>query len=461
MRPVVLISVPGLTPRLLGSAMPHLSRLAAKAGMAPLRAILPAVTCSAQSTMLTGLSPAGHGIVANGWHFRELGETLLWRQSNKLVSGEKIWESAKRRDPAFTCANLFWWYAMHTGADISATPRPIYLADGRKLPDCYTKPAVLHDVLTSRFGVFPLFRFWGPATSIEASRWIANAALYVRQHHQPTLTLVYLPHLDYDLQRLGPNDPAIAPALTEVDALCGELIDDARRDDAAVIVVSEYGITPVSRSIHINRALRRAGLLQVRGERGREQLDPSASIAFAMSDHQIAHVYVQDPSRVAEVAALLRAMPGVERVLDKDGKHTEGLDHERSGELVAVAEADAWFTWYHWLDDDKAPDFARTVDIHRKPGYDPVELFLDPTFRFPRLAVATRLFRRALGFRTPLDVIPLDASLVKGSHGRPTDDLSDGPLVIGTHQELQTDGAVPMAAIKDIVLHQLFEGAPA
>jgi predicted AlkP superfamily pyrophosphatase or phosphodiesterase len=319
----------------------------------------------------------------------------------------------------------------------------------------------LRDALTRQFGAFPLFRFWGPATSIESSRWIANAALYVRRHHQPTLTLVYLPHLDYDLQRLGPSDPDISPALTEVDSLCGELIDDARRDNAAVIVVSEYGITPVSRPVHINRALRSAGLLQVRDERGREQLDPSASSAFAMSDHQIAHVYMQDPSRVAEIAALLRALPGVECVLDEAGKQAEGLDHERSGELVAVAAADAWFTWYHWLDDAKAPDFARTVDIHRKPGYDPVELFLDPAFRFPRMAVATRLFRRALGFRTPLDVIPLDATLVKGSHGRPTDDPRDGPLVIGADCEPQADGTIPMAAIKDIVLHHLFDAGSA
>jgi predicted AlkP superfamily pyrophosphatase or phosphodiesterase len=266
MRPVIVISVPGLTLRLLGPAMPHLGRLAAETGVAPLRAILPAVTCTSQSTMLTGLPPSGNGIVANGWHFRDLGETLLWRQSNRLVGGEKIWDAAKLRDQAFTCANLFWWYALYTSADISVTPRPIYLADGRKLPDCYAKPAALRDTLTRQFGAFPLFRFWGPATSIESSRWIANAALYVRRHHQPALTLVYLPHLDYDLQRLGPDDPAITPALTEVDALCGELIDDARRDGVAVIVVSEYGITAVSRPIHINRALRQAGLLQVRDE---------------------------------------------------------------------------------------------------------------------------------------------------------------------------------------------------
>jgi predicted AlkP superfamily pyrophosphatase or phosphodiesterase len=268
---------------------------------------------------------------------------------------------------------------------------------------------------------------------------------------------VYLPHLDYDLQRFGPDDPRIAPALAAVDALCGEIIADAGRDGADVIVVSEYGITKVTRPLHINRALRRAGLLRVREERGLEQLDMSASAAFAVADHQIAHVYIRDNDRIAETASVLSDLPGVEQVLDAAGKRANGLSHERAGELVAVSEADAWFTWYHWLDDEKAPDFARTVEIHRKPGYDPVELFLDPAFRFPRLAVASRIAKRKLGFRSLLDVIPLDASLVKGSHGRPTDDPLDGPLVIGADPVLAGDGPVPMAAVKDIIMHHLFD----
>jgi predicted AlkP superfamily pyrophosphatase or phosphodiesterase len=457
MRPLIVVNVVGLTPRLLGARTPHLARLAARVGMRPMRAILPALTCSAQSTMLTGLPPSGHGIVGNGWYFRDLGEVFLWRQSNRLVGGEKVWEAAKRRDPAFTCANLFWWYAMHTAADISVTPRPIYLADGRKLPDCYATPDGLRDELTRRFGAFPLFRFWGPATSIESSRWIARAALHVRATRAPTLTLIYLPHLDYDLQRHGPDGPGVAQALGEVDALCGEIIADAARDGADVIVLSEYGITPVARPVHINRALRRAGLLRVREERTREQLDPVTSAAFAVADHQIAHVYLRDASRRDETAALLRDLPGVENVLDADGKRESGLDHERAGDLVAVARADSWFTWYHWLDDAKAPDFARTVEIHRKPGYDPAELFVDPAFRFPRLAVASRLARRALGFRALLDVIPLDASLVKGSHGRPTDDPRDGPLIVGADPAWLGDGDVPMAAVKDIILHHVFD----
>jgi predicted AlkP superfamily pyrophosphatase or phosphodiesterase len=462
MRPVIVLNVVGLAPRFLGTRTPNLTKLAADRGMRPIQPVLPAVTCTSQSTMLTGLSPRQHGIVGNGWYFRDLGEVLFWRQSNRLVEGEKIWETAKRRDPAFTCANLFWWFAMHTAADISVTPRPIYLADGRKLPDCYATPAALRDELTRRFGAFPLFRFWGPATSIESSRWITEAALHVRRSQAPTLTLIYLPHLDYDLQRKGPDHPAIGDALEEVDELCGHVIADAERDGADVLVVSEYGITAVSRPIHINRALREAGLLRVREELGRELLDPVTSDAFAVVDHQIAHVYVQRPERLTEVARLLRDLTGVEQVLDAEGQRLQGLDHARTGDLVAVACANAWFTWYHWVDDARAPDFARTVDIHRKPGYDPVELFFNPALRLPRLAVALRIAKRALGLRALMDVIPLDASLVMGSHGRTTDRPDDGPLIIGADPALLqscglAQGSVPMAFVREILLYHLFD----
>ena len=245
-----------------------------------------------------------------------------------------------------------------------------------------------------------------------------------------------------------------------MDALCGLLIEKARKLGAHVVVLSEYGITEVSRPVHINRALREAGWLKVRLERGREQLDAGASDAFAVADHQLAHVYVARPELVPDVAACLRALPGVETVLDDAGKRAAGLDHARSGELVAIARADSWFTYYHFLDDARAPDFARTVDIHRKPGYDPVELFIDPRIRFPKLAVASRLARKALGMRYLMDVIALDATVVRGSHGRPTDRAEDGPLFITTAPELLADGPVPAAAVKQLLLDHLFGRAP-
>ncbi len=455
MTPTLVLNVVGLTPGLLPHA-PNLQALARSGAVRPLTTVLPAVTTTVQSTLLTGLLPRDHGIVANGWYFRDLSEIWLWRQSNRLVSGEKVWEAAKRRDPSFTCAKLFWWYNMYSSADIAITPRPMYLADGRKLPDIYTHPAELRDELQGTLGEFPLFRFWGPGADIESSRWIARSALHVLEKQRPTLTLVYLPHLDYDLQRLGPAHPGIPAQVAAVDALCGPLIEKARALGAQVVVLSEYGITEVSRPIHINRALREAGWLKVRTERGRELLDAGASEAFAVADHQLAHVYVSRPELVPEVAACLKSLPGVEKVMDALGKQAAGLDHSRSGELVAVACADSWFTYYHFLDDARAPDFARTVEIHRKPGYDPAELVFDPKIRLPKLAVAARLARKALGMRYLMDVIGLDATVVRGSHGRPTDREEDGPLFITTAPELLAEGPVPATSVKQLLLDHLF-----
>jgi len=460
MHPTLVILAVGLSPALVGEHTPNLRRLAARGGLRPLRTVTPAVTCTVQSTLLTGRAPSGHGIVANGWYFRDLSEIWLWRQSNRLVAGEKIWEAARARDPKFTCAKMFWWYNMYSSADWSATPRPMYPADGRKIPDHYAHPHELHDELDAKLGQFPLFKFWGPLTDISSSEWIAQATLHVMRSRNPTLTLTYLPHLDYNLQRLGPDlgHPRVQQDLQEIDAVCGTLIDYAASSGRDVIVVSEYGITPVSDAVHVNRALREAGLIKVRPEEfGREILDAGASAAFAVADHQIAHVYVNDRSRIGEVRAVLERLDGVERVLDESGKRAFGLDHERSGELVAISKADRWFSYYYWLEDRLAPDFARTVDIHRKPGYDPVELFVDPAIRFPMLATGWRLAKRKLGLRTLLDVISLkDTALVKGSHGRLTDDPNHGPLVIGSRPDLLPGGALQATGFKQLVLDHLF-----
>ena len=460
MHRTLVILVVGLSPDLVGAHTPTLARLAARGGLRPLSTITPAVTCSVQSTLATGLMPSGHGAVANGWYFRDLREVLLWRQPNNLVEGEKIWEAAKARDPDFTCAKMFWWYNMYSSADYSATPRPMYPADGRKIPDHYAYPPELHDELDAKFGQFPLFKFWGPLTDITSTDWIARATVHVMETRNPTLTLTYLPHLDYNLQRLGPDlqHSRLQADLREIDDLCGMLIEAAEAEGQRVIVVSEYGITPATDAVHINRALREAGLIAVRREEhGREMLDAGASAAFAMADHQIAHIYVADPRRIGEVKALVERLDGVEAVWDEEGKRANGLDHPRSGEIVAVAEADRWFSYYYWLDDARAPDFARTVDIHRKPGYDPVELFMDPEIRFPKLAAGWKLARRKLGFRQLLDVISLkDTRLVKGTHGRITDDPNAGPLVISSEPDLMPQGPIAAVDFKRLVLDLVF-----
>ena len=459
MKSTLVILVVGLSPALVGPHTPNLQRLATQGGQRPLTTVLPAVTCTAQSTLLTGLPPSGHGAVANGWYFRDLSEVWLWRQSNRLIGGEKIWDAGRTRDPAFTCANMFWWYNMYTTADWGATPRPMYPADGRKIPDHYAYPLNLRDELTGRFGMFPLFKFWGPATDISSSEWIGRATCHVMQTRDPTLTLCYLPHLDYNLQRLGPDlsHPRLQQDLREVDAVCGELIEAAQQSGRDIVVVSEYGITPVRDAVHINRVLRRAGLIQIKTELGSEQLDPGLSAAFALADHQLAHVYVNDLDRVAEVKSLLEAEDGIEAVFDAEGKRAAGLDHPRSGELVAIAAPDRWFSYYFWLDDDKAPDFARTVDIHRKPGYDPVELFLDPALTLPMLSVVKHVAKVKLGIRSLMKVVSLSRTdLVRGSHGRLAEDDEHGPLVITTRPDLLPQGALDATDFKAFALDHVF-----
>ncbi|MFD3331765.1 alkaline phosphatase family protein [Streptomyces sp. NPDC058700] len=434
--PLLVLDVVGLTPRLLDH-MPNLRELAAAGSRAPLTTVLPAVTCTAQSTFLTGALPSEHGIVANGWYFRELGEVLLWRQHNALVAGDRLWDTARRTWPDYTVANICWWYAMGADTDITVTPRPVYYADGRKEPDCYTRPPALHAELTEKFGTFPLFHFWGPGADLVSSRWIADATRHIMRTRRPDLALCYLPHLDYDLQRFGPDDPRAHRAAAALDTVIGPLLDDARREGRTVVVLSEYGITRVSRPVDINRALRRAGLLEVHTQDGMEYLDPGASRAFAVADHQLAHVYVRRPEDIAAVRDVLADLDGVERLLDEEGKKTYGLDHPRSGELVALAEPDAWFTYYYWLDDARAPDFAQLVEIHRKPGYDPAELFMDPESPTVRLRAAAAVARKKLGMRYRLAVVPLDPSPVRGSHGRLPANDEEGPLVL-----CSTPGAV-------------------
>jgi predicted AlkP superfamily pyrophosphatase or phosphodiesterase len=454
MHKTLVINAVGLSASLISDAnTPRLAAFRRAGKQSFIESVVPAVTTTVQSTYLTGTWPNEHGIVGNGWYFRDTSEVRFWLQSNRLVEREKIWDKAKRIDPSFTCANLFWWYNMYSTADYSVTPRPMYPADGRKIPDVYSKPESLRGELQAKLGTFPLFNFWGPATNIAATRWIADSAIEVDQRFNPTLTLVYLPHLDYVLQR---NGPASADTdLRELDAECGKLIDYFQRRGARIIILSEYGITPVSLPVHLNRVLRQAGLLAVRDEMGRELLDAGASAGFAVADHQVAHVYVNDPARLDVVRRLLEATPGVARVLDEAGKRELHLDHPRSGELICLADADAWFTYYYWLDDVRAPDFARTVDIHRKPGYDPVELFLDPGLSAPKLKIAWALARRKMGFRTLMDVIPLDATLVKGSHGLPPRRPEEGALLLTSETSLVENDAIGATDVCGVMLRHL------
>ncbi len=455
LRPVAVLNVVGLTPSLIGSYTPHLKAFRDRNPPLRLQEPFPAVTCTSQVTMLTGTLPSQHGIVGNGWYFRDQAEVGFWKQSHGLVQSEEVYHTLKKF-PGFTCAKLFWWYNMYSGADWSITPRPHYPADGRKIFDVYTHPQALHDPLIQDLGVFPFRAFWGPAAGIASSEWIAASAKWMQEKKHPTLSLVYLPHLDYGLQKWGPGAPQMGAELKRIDAVVGDLIAFYEKQGVRVLIVSEYGITPVSHCVHPNRILRDAGLLEIRSSLNWEQLDAGASRAFAVSDHQICHIYVQDPSCIKQVVSLFEKIPGQLKILVGEDRKAYGLDHDRAGDVILMAKPDTWYSYYFWKEDRFAPDYARCVDIHRKPGYDPVELFLDPKQPLIKAKLAYTLLKKKLGFRYLMNVIPLDASLVKGSHGTPAEKESEAPLILGAKSFITSEafakGAIPMGSVRDIII---------
>ncbi|WP_430424700.1 alkaline phosphatase family protein [Maribacter litoralis] len=451
MKKTVVINVVGLTKRLIGEHTPFIKSFLERGQASYIEPVLPAVTCSVQSTYVTGKWPTDHGIVGNGWYFKDECEVKFWRQSNKLVQQPKIWDDIKKKYPNFTCANHFWWYNMYSNVDFSLTPRPNYLADGRKIPDVYSYPAQLRDEMQSTLGTFPLFEFWGPKTTINSSKWIADAAVLTDKKHNPDLTLIYLPHLDYNLQRYGLDFEIISKDLNEIDAVVKNLVNHYEALETRVILLSEYGITNVNRPIHLNRVLRKEGYIAIREERGLELLDAGQSDAFAVADHQIAHVYVKQNKDIERIASLLSSIEGVEKVLYGDDLKTYRINHERCGDIVVVADKDSWFTYYFWLDDAKAPDYARMVDIHKKPGYDPVEMMTDPKDKLVMAKVVGKLLKKKIGFRTVMNIIPIDATLIKGSHGRLTEDVDDFPIFISNYVTGDNDQTISAIQVRDLI----------
>jgi predicted AlkP superfamily pyrophosphatase or phosphodiesterase len=481
MKRIAVLNVVGLSNGIIGDPTPRMREFATRGGRAIIAPVFPALTCPAQSTYLTGMPPRTHGIVGNGWYNRDLAEVQFWKQSNHLVAGRKLWEELRRRDDSVTCAKLFWWHNMYSSADYSVTPRPVYCADGRKVFDIYTWPSSIRTAIQRDLGPFPFPCFWGPAAGVKsaagpadaASRWIAEAAKWIDRQYRPMLNLIYLPHLDYNLQRLGPYErgsagpaqaaaaevfaarrshPSIHPDLRAIDSIVGDLIDYFRGREVQVVLLSEYGLSNVEEPIHLNRVFRQERWLTVKDELGLEILDCGASRVFAVADHQIAHIYLNDRSLENRVRSLVEAIPGVASVLGAPEKAAAAIDHARAGDLIAVAKEEAWFTYYYWLEDRRAPDFARTVDIHRKPGYDPVELFLDPQTRALKWKIVWRLLQKKLGFRTLMDVIPLEASLVKGSHGCRPADRADWPVFITDRPELLDQPALEPTSVFDVLL---------
>jgi predicted AlkP superfamily pyrophosphatase or phosphodiesterase len=517
MNRLAVINVVGLTELLIGEHTPRIAEFRRRGALAHIAPAFPAVTCTAQSNYLTGKNPAQHGIVGNGWFNHELSEVQFWKQSNHIVHGSKIWDALHAQSEIVNrksqIANVFWWFNMYSSVDYSITPRPIYKADGRKIFDVYSWPYSIREEIKKDLGEFPFFSFWGPAAGIDspqgkadaASRWIAESSKWIENKYSPTLNLIYLPHLDYNLQRHGvyvgstgvspvvsgvspetvltatttlignanprssssneirrdaefdrrdarATNPKIHRDLREIDSIVGDLIDFFGKRGMQVVLLSEYGITNADTPVHLNRIFRERGWLTVKDELGLEILDAGASKVFAVADHQVAHIYLNDVSLEKSVREVLERTSGVEKILGQVEKIAAGIDHPRAGDFIAVARENAWFTYYYWLDDARAPDFARTVDIHRKPGYDPVELFLDPKIPAVKLKIAWRLLQKKIGLRMLMDVIPLDATLVKGSHGGRPADKKDWPVFITSQPEFLSAKEVESTDVFQILL---------
>jgi predicted AlkP superfamily pyrophosphatase or phosphodiesterase len=434
---VVLLSIPGLRERDL-SSMPNLGRLATGGGYATLVPSFPAVTCPVQANMTTGVRPREHGVVANGFYWRDQRRVEMWTAWNDCILKPQIWDMLHDRDRSITSAV---WFALHSkgsGADFICTPAPVHNADGSESPWCFTRPDTLYDELQAKWGHFPLHHFWGPLAGIQSTIWIVDSAIFAAQKYRPNFFYVYLPHLDYAGQKSGPDSKIAKQALGELDTEIGKLVagfEKAYSEPPLWLVASEYAIVPVDHVLFPNRMLRGAGLLKVNeSEGGGESLDLGASKAWALVDHQFSHIFVQDadPKTIKKISRLFAKQEGIAEVITAESLGEYGLDHARSGDLVLVSEPNSWQAYYWWEEDSKAPAFARTVDIHRKPGYDPVELFFDARSK----------------------TIPLNTKLVKGSHGAPPRSAAQRGVLLSSEPGVFTGGMVPDVDIAQIVLRQ-------
>ena len=451
MRPLFVLNVAALSPEEVGNDTPHLKHLADQGTLRPLIAPDPALTSVSHATMVTGLPPNQHGIVANGWYDRSYAKILNWNRSDQLVSGEKIWEAAQKRAPQLKSANLFWRFCTHSSCDLILTERPTYFANGRKGADVYSSDPDFKTHLVKEYGPFPFFNFWGPKAGLPSSQWICSAAEELLRRGEHELILCYAPGLDYDGQRFGPQATETKHTLKAGDQLFGSLIKIAQEAGYDVAVVSDYGFTTVRRPIFLNRSLRKAGWLSIETAANGELLEPGASAAFAVSDNQAAHIYVRGDVPTSQIKSYLENIDGVRAVLTPE--ETDALGHTRSGDLLAIAEPDAWFAYPYWLDDQNMPDFARCVDIFNKPGFDPCEMYLREGFG-GTLHAAKRFAQLKLGIRAPFDVISVDYHRVRGARNIRPSTPQQGATLITSWQQAEHQ-PLSMIDLKDCLLSRL------
>lgn len=439
---IIFFSVAGLRPGdVCESNTPTLYRWANGGALAEMAPTFPCVTSCVQASMWTGAGPGQHGVIANGFYDRARHEVAFWVAHNNVIQGEQVWELLRSSQPGVTSAV---WHAQNikgASADFIVTPAPIHEPDGTTKLWCYSKPDALYADMLDELGHFPLQHYWGPLSSIESTRWVLRAASWLIDREAPNLNWIYIPHLDYAAQKFGPNSPEVKLALHELDAELAAF--ETRTNDSAIsesvvyVVAGEYALTDVTHVVHPNRLLREAGLLTVDSRDGVELIDFQRCAAFAMVDHQVAHVFVLPDQRanIERVRAVFANVPGVDRAYVGAERDVIGVAHDRSGDIVLVADDACWFAYYWWMDDTVAPPFARTVDIHQKPGYDPVELFLD----------------------SATNGIPLDAGLVRGSHGVPAMNPHHRTALICSHAdgEVQSGKSYRDTDIKRLMLEAL------
>lgn len=434
---VILLSVPGLRRQDLAH-MPRLAALTAGGDQAELAPTFPAVTCTVQASMTTGAPPSEHGVIANGFYWRDRKSVEMWTTPNECVDRPQIWDTLHEQAPGVTSAVWFPLHAKHCGADYVCLPAPVHNPDGSESLWCYTKPEMLYGDFLAKLGHFPLMNYWGPLAGIKSTEWIVSSAIQAAEQFRPNFFYLYMQHLDYAPQKFGPESAETRQALADLDAELGRLIDGfaVAYGDAKPLwlVASEYVITPVDHVLYPNRLLRQGGLLEVKDVDGGELIDFEQSRAWALADHQFSHVFVRDQDAVtsAKVKDLFSGQPGVAEVFEPKDAPQYDLHHERSGDVVVVSKPHSWQAYYWWFDDARAPKFARTVDIHRKPGYDPVEMFFDPATRG----------------------IPLDATLVKGSHGAPANDPTQRGVLLSSQKGVFVEGPTADTDVAEIVLRQ-------
>jgi predicted AlkP superfamily pyrophosphatase or phosphodiesterase len=433
-KPLILLSIPALREKDV-TVMRHLRSLMAGGEIAELTPSFPCVTCPVQTRMTTGCAPSEHGVIANGFYWREKRQIEMWTAPNECVQRPQIWDLLSHHGRGLTSAV---WFPMHSkwcDADFICTPAPIHNPDGSESLWCYTRPTELYGMLRDALGHFPLMNYWGPMTNVKASAWIADSAVIAAKEWHPDFFYIYLPHLDYAAQRTGPDSPEAEAAVAELDEVIGRLaagMAEAYEEELLWLVAGEYAITPVDHVTYPNRVLREAGLLCVREAEDGEHLDFEKSRAFAMVDHQFSHVFVADSDEqlAAKIADLFRGRPGIAEVLVGTQRGRYELEHPRSGDVILISAPQSWQAYYWWLDDDRAPRFARTVDIHRKPGYDPMELFFDPATKG----------------------VPLDATRIKGSHGAPANDESQRTVLLSSEPTLFHGPSLEDSDVFDVVL---------